>query len=399
MPKLKKQGHITEDPYIYKGKTEMRYRARFEYEKADGTKDKIQKVFRTKTEANDFLNDIRAEHGKKGARIEHRKMTLGDFLDRYEKFHLPKLAHLRGEPAKMQAIRDFLGEMKIDAVRRSNVMEFKEYLTGTPYQEEINKRVKDKETGKTKTVKTIELRARTTATVNRYLARLRHILNEAAADGLINPVSFKGIVNSSLETKRKTTINYVEFNRLVAACDVERSNHDRKPLKLVLLGLWNLGCRVSELQQILVSDLSEDLRSVKVWTGKRKKPEQRLCYISAELKRALIENEVLSMLPDARVFGEEKYYARSFDTAKKIAGIDEDLRLNDLRHCFITNALNAGTPLPIVQKQVGHTAKSAMTLDTYHNPQAEAMIESMENYENFSRAQAEKITVESHAVN
>jgi integrase len=385
MPKLKKQGHITEDPYTYKGKTEMRYRARFEYEKANGTKDKIQKVFRTKTEANDFLNDIRAE--------------LGDFLDRYEKFHLPKLAHLRGEPAKMKEIRAFFGEMKIDAVRRSNVMQFKEYLVETPYREEINKRVKDEETGKSKTVKTIELRQRTTATVNRYLARLRHVLNEAAADGLINPVSFKGIVNSSLETKRKTTISYEEFKQLVSACDVERSNHDRKSLKLVLLGLWNLGCRVSELQQILVSDLSEDLRSVKVWTGKRKKPEQRLCYITKELRDAFIENDVLSMSRDARVFGEEKYYARSFDTAKKIAGVSEDLRLNDLRHCFITNALNAGTPLQTVQKQVGHTAKSAMTLDTYHNPRAEAMIESMQDYEDFSRLQNEKLTVESHAVN
>jgi integrase len=397
MSRLKTDHQIIKDPYKYKDKIEMRYRARFFYEKADGTRAVIQGVFRTKTEANDFINDTRAEHAKKGTKIEHRKKTLAGYLDDYEKSHIAGLAHERGEPAKMQAIREFFGEMKLDAVRRSNVLAFKQYLIETPYKEEVNKKVEDGETGKKKTVKTIELRYRKIATVNRYLARLRHILNEAAADGLINPVSFKRIIENSLETKRKTTINYVEFNRLLAACDVERSNHDRKPLKLVLLGLWNLGCRVSELQQILVSDLSEDLKTVKVWTGKRKQPEQRICYISAELRNALKEADILSLPPETKVFA--KPFTRTFSTAKKIAGINEDLRLNDLRHCFITNALNAGISLPIVQKQVGHTAKSAMTLDVYHNPQAEEMIESMQDYENFSRIQAEKIIVESQAIN
>jgi Phage integrase family len=92
-----------------------------------------------------------------------------------------------------------------------------------------------------------------------------------------------------------------------------------------------------------------------------------------------------------RAFGEFKYYARSFGTAKRIAGIDEDFRLNDIRHCHITNKIESGMDLVAVQKGVGHSAKSAMTLDVYTNLRPEYIREAHQKVEDYSRRQLERI--------
>lgn len=370
------------DTYSYKGKKEIRYKVIFEYEKSDGTTEKITKRVRTQSDAKAYLNKLEREHAKKGSRIEHRALLFRDYAETYKKTNLRKLKSYKGESAKVDLMIEYFGDIRLDNLRRSEIKKFKVYLETTKHprtRKVWNKKTKEyeiKDASKT----------RTPRTVNTYLQRLRAILNEAETDEkILSAPSFKGLIDTHLEVRRDMTIGYAEFERLLAACDVERGHHDRKHLKLVLIGLWELGCRKEELQKILVRDINLDARIVMVWEAKRKMPKQRPCYISDRLFDALAEDNVMDNSGDSRVFGESKYYARSFQTAKKIAGIDNDFRLNDIRHCYITNAIQAGMDLVAVQKSVGHSAKSAMTLDVYTNLQPEYIREAHQKIEDYAR--------------
>jgi integrase len=370
------------DTYSYKGKKEVRYKVIFEYEKSDGTTERITKRVRTQSDAKAELLRLEQEYARKGNRIEHRALLFRDYAETYKKTNLRKLKTHKGESAKVDLMIEFFGDIKLDQLRRSEIKKFKAFLETTKHlrtRKVWNKKTKQYE------IKDAS-KPRTPRTVNTYLQRLRAILNEAETDEkILSAPSFKGLIDSHLEVRRDKTISYAEFERLLAACDVERGNHDRKHLKLVLIGLWELGCRKEELQKILVRDIDLDARIVMVWEAKRKMPKQRPCYISDRLLDALLENKVLDKPEDTRVFGESKYYARSFKTAKKIAGIDENFRLNDIRHCHITNKIQAGMDLVAVQKGVGHSAKSAMTLDVYTNLQPDYIKKAHQKFEEYSR--------------
>lgn len=383
------------DTYSYQGKKETRYKTLFVYEKSDGNTEKITKRFRTQTEAKDYLSFLNREHAKKGSTIEHRALLFSDYAETYKRTYLGKLRTAQGERNKIDLMIEFFGDIKLEKLRRAEIKEFKQYLESTSH--ERTRKIRDKESGEWKFEDASRMRS--PRTVNTYLVRLRALLNEAETDEkILSAPSFKGLIDTHLEVKRDLTISYVEFERLLAACDEERSNHDRKHIKIVLMGLFELGCRVEELQKIQVKDIDLDTRIVKIWEGKKKIKKQRLVYIPDRLYVALQENGVMDMPEDARAFGETRYYSRSFATAKKIAGINSKFRLNDIRHTAITNRIEAGMDLVAIQKQVGHSAKSAMTVDTYTNLRPEYIVESSQKVEQYSRKQLQ-INAVSNAIN
>jgi integrase len=204
--------------------------------------------------------------------------------------------------------------------------------------------------------------------------------------------SFKDLIDTHLEARRDLTITFSEFRSLLNACDnEEKGGLGRKHLKLFLVGLHQLACRTEELQKIRRKDIDLDTRIVKVWEGKRKVPAQRDAYISDRLLTALIENDVMSLPPDARAFGNTDSYKRSFKTAKKLAGVREDFRINDLRRTGITNMVQSGMSLPAIQKQVGHKANSAMTLDIYTKLSPDYIVKEHQKVESFYDSEEAKM--------
>lgn len=389
---------IEKDVYRYKDKQgkvtiEDRYKVIFEYEKSDGKPERITKRLKTKSEAIDEKRRLESEHTKKGKRIEHRALLFRDYAESYKENVLETLRTAKGESAKVDLMIEHFGDIKLDNLRRPEIKDFKTFLQKTKH--ERTRKVWNKETKKHEIQDASK--ARSPRTVNTYLERLRAILREAETDEkILSAPNFKGLIEKSKEVRRDTTISYGDFERLLAACDVEKSNHTRSHLKIVLVGLFELGCRKEELQKILVKDIDVNSRIVKVWEGKRKAPKQRKVYITDRLLQVILENGILDLPDNTRAFGESKYYARSFTTAKKIAGIDDGFRLNDIRHASITNKIQSGMDLVSVQKQVGHSAKSTMTLDIYTNLSTDYIVESGKSYENYSQRQIENI---SEAVN
>lgn len=387
---------IEKDSYRYKNKkgkiiSEERHKVIFEFEQSDGTIGKITKKFPLIGQAKKHLETLIREHENKGRTMEHREILFCDYAETYKRTNLGDLRTAAGERGKVDLMIEFFGDIKLANLGRQEIKNFKLHLQKTKHKR--TRKVKDKETKELITEDASK--SRSPRTVNTYLVRLRTLLREAVLDGKIKVApDFKRLIDTHLEVKRDKTISFIEFERLLAACDVEKSNHKRESLKLVLLGLFELGCRKEELQKILVKDIDLENRIVFIWDGKKKMPKQRMVGITPRLYSALMENSLTDKPSDSRAFGNEKYYARSFATAKRIAKIDEDFRLNDIRHCNITNRINAGMSLADVQKQVGHSPKSAMTLDVYHNPRAEQIREANQKLEDYSQTQRARINLE-----
>lgn len=390
MPRLKQDGHIKKEKYEYNGKAEPRFRVCFSYEKSNGTTETIKKMFRTKSEASDYLNQLRRDHTKKGDRIEHRNLTFQSYAADYKKNVLPNLKTEKGEAAKVDLMIEHFGDIKLDKLRRPEIKNFKTFLQETKHLR--TKKVWNKKT-KQHDIKDAS-KARCPRTVNSYLERLRNLLNEAETDEiLLSAPSFKGIIDKDKEVKRNKIITYADFEKVLAACDVVRSNHDRKHIKLPLIALYEIGCRLGEMRKVKVKDIDLDSRIVMVWEGKRKNPKQIPCYITDRLHDAIIENGVMDKSANAQAFGGQTYFSRSFRTAKKIAGVDMDLKINDERHSNITYKNQSGMDLVAVQKGVGHSAKSAMTLDVYTNPQPDYIVESHQKFEAYSKEQRKQAEI------
>lgn len=403
MPQVKQDGYVTTVKYKYKDKVEPRFRIFFDYETADGKKKTITKLFHTRNEANTALRDLRREYGKLGTRIEHKELTFAEYAETYEKIHLLNLASYKQEKPRVRELVNYFGDLKLTSITRTRILQFKQYLLKKPVlvERKVKREIDDPITGKkkVKTVKKSEKRQREIAGVNRYLERLRHILNTAEADNMISAPSFKGIIDKSSETKRTATISFPEYDKLLRACDEELYGQNRSHLKLILIGLWNLGCRYNELQKIRVRDIDLENRVVTVWTSKLKKPVQRLVPLLNELYDALVTEGIENKPHSKFVFGQYDV-KRSWKTVKRIAGIDKSFRLHDLRRCFVTNALQSEIAFEMVKKIVGHSQKSGITFDVYFGQRKEFVSVIGDKFNEFARKQREILfEQESEAIN
>lgn len=371
---------VRKDWYYLKGeklgKRERRYRVVFEYLNPNGTKEAIKESFKLKADAELRLDKLKTEHEKKGVSFSSRALLFSEYAQAYKSTKLKSLRSGKTESSKVDLMIAFFKDRTIDSLRRDDIKRYKTHLESI-----ISEQTKRKLTPRT---------------VNTYLERLRALLSEAHADEkIISVPSFKGLIDTHLEKKRDLTITFGEFSKLVNACDVVKNGRDRKHLKIVLLGLHQLACRTEELQKIRVKDIDLENGIVKVWEGKRKVAAQREAYISKRLLAALIESGVMNQAEDERAFGNTSNYKRGFTTAKKIAGIREDFRLNDLRRTGITNMVQSGMSLPAIQKQVGHKANSAMTLDIYTKLSPEYIVEEHQKVESFYNTEEAKMNVRS----
>ncbi|HEX8565194.1 MAG TPA: tyrosine-type recombinase/integrase [Pyrinomonadaceae bacterium] len=393
MPQVKQDGYVTTVKYKYKGRVEPRFRIFFEYETADGVQKTITKLFHNRTDANTALRDLRREYGKLSARIEHKELTFADYANSYEKTHLPNLASHKQEKPRVRELVNYFGDSKLASITRSRILQFKQFLLKKPIviERKVKVDVKNPVTANklgSKIVKRTEIRPREIAGVNRYLERLRHILNCAEADNMITAPSFKGIIDKASETKRTATISFAEYDRLLQACNEELYGQDRTHLKLILIGLWNLGCRYNELQKITVQDIDLENRVVTVWTSKLKNPVQRLVPLFDELYDALISCGIENKSPNSYVFGQYDV-KRSWKTVKRIANIEPSFRLHDIRRCFVTNAYQSEIPFEMVKKIVGHSQQSGITFDVYFGQRKEFVSLVGDKFNEFARLQRE----------
>ena len=193
-----------------------------------------------------------------------------------------------------------------------------------------------------------------------------------------------------------------EIDRIISGRDLSEKEGQRN--RAIIEMLYSCGLRVSELCNLLISDIWRDEGFVKVM-GKGRK--ERFVPISG---RALRE---LSLWEECRCHinirpGNEDYVFLSFKRGRKLsritvfhivkvlaenAGITKEISPHTFRHSFATHLLEGGANLRAIQEMLGHESIATTEIYTHldnsrlreeilrHHPRAFAKQPSADNYD------------------
>ena len=193
-----------------------------------------------------------------------------------------------------------------------------------------------------------------------------------------------------------------EIDRIISGIDLSEKEGQRN--RAIIEMLYSCGLRVSELCNLLISDIWRDEGFVKVM-GKGRK--ERFVPLSG---RALRE---LSLWEECRCHinirpGNEDYVFLSFKRGRKLsritvfhivkvlaenAGITKEISPHTFRHSFATHLLEGGANLRAIQEMLGHESIATTEIYTHldnsrlreeilrHHPRAFAKQPSADNYD------------------
>lgn len=192
---------------------------------------------------------------------------------------------------------------------------------------------------------------------NRSLDSRRLILNAffqwCADEGYITKNVCKCINPIKFEVKERQPLNDIELELVRDACDDTRS-------KAIIEVLYSTGCRVTELENLKISDVNLTTREVHLF-GKGNK--HRTSYLNARSKVALekysasrsddCESLIVTKKKPYRVLKKNGIENVVRNIGKR-SGIDRPLYPHLLRHTTATDALDRGMNVAEVQKILGH---------------------------------------------
>ena len=168
--------------------------------------------------------------------------------------------------------------------------------------------------------------------------------------------SLKRFPKTSEDVKEMRIISVAEFNAII-------SNVDNPIYRAFFVFLYHTGCRRGEAIALNKTDINGNRASLNKSIRRTFSPQNRLK--NAQSKRTILldkfvlaEIAPLMNLPGNYVFGGIEPLCptsidRHFKSACKAAGIT-GVRIHDLRHSFISNAILNGMNIVTVSKYVGH---------------------------------------------
>ena len=174
--------------------------------------------------------------------------------------------------------------------------------------------------------------------------------------------------------KLPDTLHLYEINTLFDSIDLSRPDGMRYKAMLELL--YGCGLRVSELVELKLSDVFEEIECIKV-TGKGNK--QRLIPMgSTALKymRLYIDNSRIHVKPAKgytdyiflNKFGKRLSRISVFTFIKALAvkaGINKEISPHTFRHSFATHLIEGGADLKAVQEMMGHASITTTEIYTH----------------------------------
>lgn len=193
-----------------------------------------------------------------------------------------------------------------------------------------------------------------------------------------------------------------EIDRIISGIDLSEKEGQRN--RAIIEMLYSCGLRVSELCNLLISDIWRDEGFVKVM-GKGRK--ERFVPISGRALRELSLWEECRCHINIRT-GNEDYVFLSFKRGRKLsritvfhivkvlaenAGITKEISPHTFRHSFATHLLEGGANLRAIQEMLGHESIATTEIYTHldnsrlreeilrHHPRAFAKQPSADNYD------------------
>ncbi len=198
------------------------------------------------------------------------------------------------------------------------------------------------------------------ATVNRFLATLKHMFTKAVEWEMVEEDTLKKVRRVKLLKEPPGRLRFLskkECHALTEAC----ISH----LKPIVITALHTGMRKGEILGLKWEQV--DLRHGFILLDNTKNGERREIYINDTLRATLEgvphgpESEYLFTDRNGRPFKEVK---KSFATACRRAGIN-GFRFHDLRHTFASHLVMAGKDITSVKKLLGHKSLN-MTLRYSH---------------------------------
>ncbi|MBW6418037.1 site-specific integrase [Celeribacter sp. PS-C1] len=169
------------------------------------------------------------------------------------------------------------------------------------------------------------------------------------------------------DTPRQFFLTRAQAKRLIAAC--------RPDLALLVLGALYSGCRVSELAQLRARDIGGHVFGIYVAPMKSHRgryvvlPEEGMTFFLDQIEGLGDEDLVFSMASGKPWTGCHKHL---FKEAVRATQLPESFVFHGLRHTYASQLVQAGTPLAIVAKQLGHSNTDTVSR-TYGHLCCEAM--------------------------
>ena len=372
--KYKPQGYFTrvnKEKTIRKGKG-YQYRAIFAI--WDGHKWHTQsntKGLTTKGLADEWLDKKVKEFTAKGKDIMLNPETVKGFAEAHYKPFLRdhKKIQYEYEFQKLDVVYEFLGDKLIDEVNKLDVLAFKTWLLKRPY-----KRGKGEKT-------------RSEASANRYLSRLRGLLNFAEEVGKRkNHISFKNIV--AKENPKQAYISFEEFMRVLDKCyEVPKCNRwkrDRSHMRLTLIGGYTTGLRIDELRNVtrgmLRTDDAKRIGVIKlVMNDSRNKIHTKTVDISTWLYDEMEAAGVFERDDDEKVFNTTNYYNLIKDLFRR-AGVSDDVTFHTLRAANATERDTAGQDRESIHAGLGWAKDSNVPEKHYLRHQDYHIVEKGSSY-------------------
>jgi integrase len=228
------------------------------------------------------------------------------------------------------------------------------------------------------------------ATVNRELSLLRHLLNLAKRWKKffgINPVSEAGLIAVNNQIERILTLE--EEQKLL-----ECSNPN---LRVILICALNTGMRKSEILTLKWDNVDLDNNIITIQHTNTKNKKIRRIPINSVLRKLLLEqrlksggSEFVFLSADGNPYKREDSLKKAFNGALRRAGIAE-LRFHDLRHTAATRMIEHGASVVAVSKILGHA--DLKTTMRYAHPE-DSLKEAVESLSSvgFSESITDKIT-------
>lgn len=185
------------------------------------------------------------------------------------------------------------------------------------------------------------------ATLNRYIACLKTIVNRAIANNQLDRNPIKGVKLFKENNVRERVLDQAEYEALLANCG--------KHLRPMVILAYATGMRRGEILGLRWDQLNLANKVIQLTPEDTKTNEAREIPLDDDLVEVLKSVQRLVGCP--YVFTHKRKPIKDIKTAFNRACIEagiEDFHFHDLRHCAITNARKAGVPDHVIMSISGH---------------------------------------------
>lgn len=286
------------------------------------------KTFKTKREAEAWATSVEDAINKDEyiPSPESKRRKIRDMLERYRKIELPKKKDRRNYERHIDFWIERIGNYRIAAVSRAMLVEIRDEIA----------------------------QERAPATVNRYLATLRHAYNVAITDwewANANPLRR---IRLTEPRGRDRHLSDDEIKALLKATENSKHPHLR-PIVLIAL---TTGARRGEITGLRWPEV--DLSSGRVALLRTKNNERRSLALVPQVVTELRKLQTVRQIDDDRLFPNlnrgKRTYPRLEDAWRSaMAEADiEDFRFHDLRHTFASRMAMDGRTLQEIAGALGH---------------------------------------------